>query len=233
MDDPNITMEEYIRLEEEKAQKRRKVFNWKLLSMVRSDETSWSEYDEEEQNVLYYNDLFPFNIIYPDDLKSDKGDDDNEIDMIQSSGDMVPLPPREERRPFLRYQGLEYSNQDIVDFKERLERIQDRGTHRVQVLDFEGMPELMRDVLYARMRMEHRDGDGVVVFTSQAWGRDLATKKLTKLVKYQSSGILFILEYLVKINKKARFLSLKQRYLKIYNSDTKYAVSIKEDTAYL
>nr|GEY06082.1 hypothetical protein [Tanacetum cinerariifolium] len=24
------------------------------------------------------------------------------------------------------------------------------------------MPELMRDILYARMRMEHRDGDGVV-----------------------------------------------------------------------
>ncbi|GJU25143.1 hypothetical protein Tco_1163764 [Tanacetum coccineum] len=28
MDDPNITMEEYIRLEEEKTQKHRKVFNW-------------------------------------------------------------------------------------------------------------------------------------------------------------------------------------------------------------
>nr|GEW32883.1 hypothetical protein [Tanacetum cinerariifolium] len=28
MDDPNITMEEYIRLEEEKARKHRKVFNW-------------------------------------------------------------------------------------------------------------------------------------------------------------------------------------------------------------
>ncbi|GJS80870.1 hypothetical protein Tco_0747411 [Tanacetum coccineum] len=28
MDDPNITMEEYIRIEEEKAQKHRKVFNW-------------------------------------------------------------------------------------------------------------------------------------------------------------------------------------------------------------
>nr|GFD30255.1 hypothetical protein [Tanacetum cinerariifolium] len=50
------------------------------------DETSSSKYDEEEQNVLYFNDLFPFNIIYPDALKSDKGDDDNEIDMIQSSG---------------------------------------------------------------------------------------------------------------------------------------------------
>nr|GEX09457.1 hypothetical protein [Tanacetum cinerariifolium] len=50
------------------------------------DETSLSEYDEVEQNVLYFNDLFPFNIIYPDDIKSDKGNNDNEIDMIQSSG---------------------------------------------------------------------------------------------------------------------------------------------------
>ncbi|GJW15000.1 hypothetical protein Tco_0019133 [Tanacetum coccineum] len=49
------------------------------------DETSLSEYDEEEQNVLYFNDIFPFNILYPDDLKLDKDDDDNEIDMIQSS----------------------------------------------------------------------------------------------------------------------------------------------------
>ncbi|GKB39001.1 hypothetical protein Tco_0883943 [Tanacetum coccineum] len=48
------------------------------------DETSLSEYDEEEQNVLYFNDLFPFNIIYPGILKSDKGNDDNKIDMIQS-----------------------------------------------------------------------------------------------------------------------------------------------------
>ncbi|GJR85441.1 hypothetical protein Tco_0209452 [Tanacetum coccineum] len=50
------------------------------------DETSLFEYNEVEQNVLYFNDLFPFNIIYPDDLKSDKDNDDNEIDMIQSSG---------------------------------------------------------------------------------------------------------------------------------------------------
>ncbi|GJY14682.1 hypothetical protein Tco_0385104 [Tanacetum coccineum] len=49
------------------------------------DETSLSEYDEVEQNILYFNDLFPFNIIYPNDLKSDKDNDDNEIDMIQSS----------------------------------------------------------------------------------------------------------------------------------------------------
>ncbi|GKF19427.1 hypothetical protein Tco_0068065 [Tanacetum coccineum] len=52
-------------------------------------ETSLSEYDEEEQNILYINDLFPFNIIHPNDLKSEKDNDDNEIDVIQSSGDNV------------------------------------------------------------------------------------------------------------------------------------------------
>ncbi|GKB77108.1 hypothetical protein Tco_0944003 [Tanacetum coccineum] len=35
------------------------------------DETSLSECDEEEQNILNFNDLFPFNVIYPDDSKSD------------------------------------------------------------------------------------------------------------------------------------------------------------------
>nr|GEV01329.1 DNA helicase [Tanacetum cinerariifolium] len=98
------------------------------------DETSFSEYDEVEQNVLYYNDLFLFNIIYPNDLKSNKDNDDNEIDMIQSSRsfyvsfgipfgpkwyykdgdytrmlrrqDMAPLPPHEQRHPFHRDQVL-------------------------------------------------------------------------------------------------------------------------------
>ncbi|GJU61522.1 hypothetical protein Tco_1243357 [Tanacetum coccineum] len=44
---------------------------------------------------------------------------------------------------------------------------------------------------------------------------DLTAKKSTKLVKYQSSGILLIMEYLVKISKKARILELKRRHLKI------------------
>ncbi|GJS87599.1 putative reverse transcriptase domain-containing protein [Tanacetum coccineum] len=50
------------------------------------DKTSLSKCDEEEQNVLYFNDLFPLNINYPDDLKSDK---DNDNDEIQSSGGNV------------------------------------------------------------------------------------------------------------------------------------------------
>nr|GEW36420.1 ribonuclease H-like domain-containing protein [Tanacetum cinerariifolium] len=48
--------------------------------------TSLSVCDEEEQNVLYFNDLFSFNIIYPHDLESKRDNVDNEIDTIQSSG---------------------------------------------------------------------------------------------------------------------------------------------------
>ncbi|GJT63756.1 hypothetical protein Tco_1015236 [Tanacetum coccineum] len=47
-----------------------------------NDKTSLSEYDEEEQNVLYFNDLFPFNIIQPDDLKLEKDNDNNNINII-------------------------------------------------------------------------------------------------------------------------------------------------------
>ncbi|GJY96590.1 hypothetical protein Tco_0513500 [Tanacetum coccineum] len=202
MDDPNITMEEYIRLQEEKAQRASRTFNWKTatygkvkyyededdcftnfesefpaivfddtsdaslsceptvsplndnkidfrISFDESDyedytvsysndldsfkdfenefpaiiyndaltsksdflteptvspqhidefnlknETSLFECDEKEQNILYFNDLLPFNIIYHDDLKSDKDNDIDEIDIEQSLRDMsvVPLP---------------------------------------------------------------------------------------------------------------------------------------------
>ncbi|GKF22349.1 reverse transcriptase domain-containing protein [Tanacetum coccineum] len=38
--------------------------------------------------------MFPFNVIYPDDLKSDTDNDNDEIDIEQPSGDMfvIPLP---------------------------------------------------------------------------------------------------------------------------------------------
>ncbi|GJY75212.1 hypothetical protein Tco_0480328 [Tanacetum coccineum] len=47
-----------------------------------NDDTSLFEYDEEEQKILYFNDLFPLNIIRPDDLKSEKDNNDNDIDII-------------------------------------------------------------------------------------------------------------------------------------------------------
>ncbi|GKD05870.1 hypothetical protein Tco_1180844 [Tanacetum coccineum] len=57
------------------------------------DETSLSKCDDEGQNVIYFNDLFPFNVIYLDDL-SDKDNDNDKIDIEHSSGDLSikPLP---------------------------------------------------------------------------------------------------------------------------------------------
>ncbi|GJT97680.1 hypothetical protein Tco_1093198 [Tanacetum coccineum] len=58
------------------------ILNYKHIDEFNlNDETSLSEYDKE--NVLRFNDLF--NIIHPDDLKSEKDNDDNDIDLIQSS----------------------------------------------------------------------------------------------------------------------------------------------------
>ncbi|GKC80311.1 hypothetical protein Tco_1131085 [Tanacetum coccineum] len=50
------------------------------------DETLLSECDEEEQNVLYFTDLFTFNVIYPDDSKPNKDNDDDKIDIKHSLG---------------------------------------------------------------------------------------------------------------------------------------------------
>nr|GEZ26938.1 hypothetical protein [Tanacetum cinerariifolium] len=104
-------MEEYINLEEENARRREflKDFEKEFLAIVYNDaltskpdssteplkipqhidefdlkvETSLFVCVEEEQNIVYFSDLFPFNIIYSDDLESDKDNDDNEIDIIQ------------------------------------------------------------------------------------------------------------------------------------------------------
>nr|GEW92234.1 hypothetical protein [Tanacetum cinerariifolium] len=52
-------------------------------------------------------------------------------------------------------------------------------------------------------------------------------------IYFIASFIPLIMEYLVKISKKARILELKQRNMKNTDSDIQYAVSNKEDTAYL
>ncbi|GJS64646.1 hypothetical protein Tco_0679210 [Tanacetum coccineum] len=82
---------------------------------------------------------------------------------------MAPLPPREQRHPFFRYQGLECTDADITDFEERLERIYTQEIHRVQVVDFQGMPELMRDGLFPRMAMEHHDDDVLVRWSQETF----------------------------------------------------------------
>ncbi|GKA67719.1 hypothetical protein Tco_0767636 [Tanacetum coccineum] len=80
----------------------------------------------------------------------------------------MALPPREQRHTFLRYQGLEYTNDDT---ETRLTRIYKREVHKVHVFNFGGLPDLMAEVLSGRMLMEHKDAQGVSLFTSQVWRR--------------------------------------------------------------
>nr|GEU69987.1 hypothetical protein [Tanacetum cinerariifolium] len=58
------------------------------------DETSLSECDEKEQNVLIFNGLCPFNVIYLNDSNSDKDNDEDNVDIEHFSGDLSvkPLP---------------------------------------------------------------------------------------------------------------------------------------------
>ncbi|GJX32223.1 hypothetical protein Tco_0242078, partial [Tanacetum coccineum] len=65
MDYPNITMEEYIRLEEEKARRRGKVFNWETAKYGRI----W--YDEDIHDLRSVETEFPA-IVFNDNLTSNE-----------------------------------------------------------------------------------------------------------------------------------------------------------------
>ncbi|GJR31469.1 hypothetical protein Tco_1107701 [Tanacetum coccineum] len=128
------------------------------------DETSLFECDGEEQNVLYFNDLFPFNVIYPNDLKSDDDNDDKKIDTEQPSWDTFVIPLFDEiNTDFGAYaQGsnklLKTShNTSNMDLLPRYQK------H--QYLRFEG---LEYTDAYGK---GHRDAQEQSVFTSRAWRR--------------------------------------------------------------
>ncbi|GJZ19956.1 reverse transcriptase domain-containing protein [Tanacetum coccineum] len=84
--------------------------------------------------------LMPYTMYKKHDLEEPKA-----TRMSLELADRYGLPPHEQRYRFLRYEGLEYTDSDIAEFK-------------------------------SMMAMEHRDEAGVVVFTSQAWGRLFSTR---------------------------------------------------------
>ncbi|GKE28157.1 hypothetical protein Tco_1443541 [Tanacetum coccineum] len=112
MDDPNITMEEYIRLEEEKAQKRGKVsveaefpaiaFNDEVSSEKTlsckptvsslNDEIdfkiSFDDSDDEDYTVIFDKNSFSYKIMSTNDLKTNSENDNEKVNMPS-------LPPPE------------------------------------------------------------------------------------------------------------------------------------------
>ncbi|GJT64723.1 hypothetical protein Tco_1016203 [Tanacetum coccineum] len=126
----------------------------KVMPAIPSPEHAFSYFDDLDFFTDFENE-FPA-IVYND---------------AQIGGQDMALPPREQRYKFIRYEGLEYLNTDIVNFKGRLARVHRREVHRVLVFDFGGLPDFMAEGLSGRMLMEHRDEAGVSVFTSKAWRR--------------------------------------------------------------
>ncbi|GJT44805.1 hypothetical protein Tco_0953520 [Tanacetum coccineum] len=74
---------------------------------------------------------------------------------------MAPLPPRDQRHLWLRYQVVGYIEEIVHDFDQRLEMIFGRQVNRVHILDFKGLTPDMRQDLAERMRMVYIQDDGI------------------------------------------------------------------------
>nr|GEY07143.1 hypothetical protein [Tanacetum cinerariifolium] len=91
MDDPNITMKEYISFKEEKARKRGKVFNWETtkyeptVSSLNDNEIdfriSFDELDDEDYTIIFKKNSFSCRIISANDLKTDSENDNEKVNM--------------------------------------------------------------------------------------------------------------------------------------------------------
>ncbi|GJT70273.1 hypothetical protein Tco_1029559 [Tanacetum coccineum] len=156
MDDPHITMEEYIRLKEEKAQRHGRTFNWQtatfallckpMVSPLNNNEVDFKISFDESNDEDYMNDKVntpsspspepmigyidgleffkDFKNEYPaiafnDDLKS-KSDPLIEPSVLE---DMKPLPSRDQRNPWIRYQVKGYDEDIVHSYEHRLKTI--------------------------------------------------------------------------------------------------------------
>ncbi|GKB53762.1 hypothetical protein Tco_0904515 [Tanacetum coccineum] len=152
------------------------------------NETSLSEFNEDEQKILYFDEIFSFNATFPNNLESDKDDDDDKIDITQLSrrniinidakrsnklleANMAPLPSRDQRYPWLMYQVEGYAKDIMHSYEQRLETIWGRSVNQVHILDFVGLTEEIRHNLGDRLRIVYTRDEGYELFTSHAWRR--------------------------------------------------------------
>ncbi|GKD84981.1 hypothetical protein Tco_1356135 [Tanacetum coccineum] len=85
--------------------------------------------------------------------------------------DMTPLPSRDQRHPWLRYQVEEYGEDIVHNYKQRPETIWGRSVNWVQVLDFASLTEGIRQTLGDRLSMVYIGDEGQDLFTSHVWRR--------------------------------------------------------------
>ncbi|GJX35313.1 hypothetical protein Tco_0246870 [Tanacetum coccineum] len=157
MDDPNITMEEYIILQTKNAQRHGQTFNYETA-------TYGKVYCEDFNSFMDFEAYFP-TIVYNDALTS------YENVLSKPNVNMAPLPPRTQRYPWLRYQVEGYTKDIVNNFKQRLDMIFGRQVNRVHVLYFARLTDEMRGTLAGRLRMVYTGDERHELFTRHAWRR--------------------------------------------------------------
>nr|GEX81700.1 hypothetical protein [Tanacetum cinerariifolium] len=96
MDDPNITIEEYMRLEEEKARRKCLLIDNKIDFRISFDKS-----DDEDYTVIYDEHAFSYKIISVNNLKMDSENDDDKVNMPSfpspepEQWDVIYLPNQE------------------------------------------------------------------------------------------------------------------------------------------
>nr|GEU95371.1 hypothetical protein [Tanacetum cinerariifolium] len=121
MDNQDITMEEYIRLENERARKHRQKFNWKTATYGKV------KYFED---VSYFKDFvaeFPATI-FNDALTSEQVDLNFEISFDESDEEDYTFT--DWRHIWLRYEDPQYTNVIVMDYESRLSGIFTRQVNR-------------------------------------------------------------------------------------------------------
>nr|GEY32910.1 hypothetical protein [Tanacetum cinerariifolium] len=186
MDDPNITMEEYIKLEEEKARRQGQTFNWQTATYGKIgyyEDDSFTNLETEYPTIVFDdtsnatlsceptvspfdNNEIDFNISF------DESEDEDYmcIDSIFLT-DMAPLPHHDLRHPRIRYQVEGYDEGVVHSYEYRLETIFGREVNRVHVLDFARLTGGMRQTLADRLSMVYIGDDEEALFTSDTWRR--------------------------------------------------------------
>ncbi|GJX06576.1 hypothetical protein Tco_0194508 [Tanacetum coccineum] len=153
MDDPNITMEEYIRLKEEKAHRRGKVYNWETAKYALLCEPTVSPLNDNEIDFR---------------MSFDESEDEDYTPMFSYFDDLDIFKDFENEFPAIVYNDALTSKSDFSTEPIEIPHHIDEFDLKTETSLSEYMALPPRDQRH-QILMEHRDAQGQSVFTSRAW----------------------------------------------------------------
>nr|GEW02480.1 hypothetical protein [Tanacetum cinerariifolium] len=158
MDDSNITMEEYIRLEEEKAQRHGRTFNWQTtmfgkVKYYKYEDYCFTDFETEFPTIVFDNTLTSDTTLPYEPTVSPPNENKIDFEISLDEYDDEDYTLEDQRHPWLRYQVEGYTEDIMHNYEHRLKTIWERLVNRVHILDFEDLTPDMRQDLAVRLRM--------------------------------------------------------------------------------